>query len=125
MNSKDEKFVTIPFDVWENKYKVLEDENEKLKQQMEEKRIYIMLFGSRHFGDDHRASLGYIDVSIIGASKFEIEKNQLRSEIYNELLDIGTLSKDQAIELSKELDQKLEKLKAVPKFIKWLFKINL
>jgi hypothetical protein len=44
----DEKYISIPYDLWLSKYKLLEEENERLKQDIASSEIRVNIYASSY-----------------------------------------------------------------------------
>ncbi len=142
----EEKYVTIPFDVWESKYKGLEKESNRLlvelKELEERRRIDIRLISRQLPMLNTGTRIGYIDLSTdIGSFMLKIEdRERLRHAIESEFKKVDTfgviLTPKQADDLltknikttneyQRVTSELLKRLNKIPKFIKWLFKIKI
>jgi hypothetical protein len=144
----DEKYVSIPFSVWENKYKPMEEENQRLRDQFKEGTITIRIYlgGIRH-QKSYRGEIGYIDY-IVGAewppNKIEWnERNKLQGEVSNAInkaivntpgigyylskeLAEKTLTQMNAVRQNAEnaIEENRKRIAGIPKLIKWIFNIK-
>src|SRR5579863_2846628 len=144
----DEKYVCVPFLVWEGKYKPMEDENRRLRDQLKEGTITIRIYlgGIKHHLS-YIGEIGYIGY-VIGAewppNKIEWnERNKLEQHVAHAInrAIVDTLgieyyiSKELAertltemnnaaakVDLLRELNRR--NIAGIPRFIKWLFKIK-
>jgi hypothetical protein len=149
--NNDEKFISIEYETWKNKYLPLEEKVNYLKRQLkikeDENTINIKLYAHPvdrgHIGyREPIYHLGYLKIDNNGLARLEKEKfsfHRLLSDI-----SIGTkfMSEEEAkryIEETEKLNQagdKLlldialktkenqEKIAKIPKIIKWLFRIK-
>lgn len=83
--STEEKFVTIPFKVWEEKYKPMEAENHRLQSEIDNKQINVSLWvSSMHI--QGRKSIGFIYLKSDGGYGINIKApHDLRDSIEKEL----------------------------------------
>ena len=130
-----EKYVTIEYETWHNKYKPLEEENERLKQDLEESKIKVRIeTNSMRMGDYWRNEIGYVSFSVQKGRKVEIkdwvEVERLINHEFDEMARgyVKYLTHDQLKEYfaeEKKVSEKIEtQIKSIPKIIRWLFKIK-
>lgn len=142
----EEKFVTIPYDVWNSKYKPMESDLEEIKGELarekENKKIEITLryWSTWYKGYNHK-NIGSIDIDINGSYRINWNKNQIESSfsefIRNETIDGKNtfLFKRDATKHQEEMEKLLnkaeiiaynndEKVKKLSWFVRWLFGIK-
>lgn len=132
----DEKYISIPYDIWVNKYKILEEENLKLKDDIKNYRVNIRV-SINSLSSNETKDIGYINFNIdkgysvqikdfsallqaieeqcAGYNRFYIGKYEVEKQI----AIIDTHIK-KLIERKESIDKKLKQLPAI---IRWLFKI--
>lgn len=115
----DEKYVSIEFDVWQNKYVPMEDKIKQLKQEVEKRVIYVQIVRSRKWISDIEFVRGAAmskEVSDWGKQQELIDwiKEDSGIDEYNKSL--GFLSA-QVVKTNAKIDR-------IPKFVRWLFGIK-
>jgi hypothetical protein len=147
----EEKYVSIEFNTWNNRYKPMEEDNQRLRQQVKELtenniRVFIYLASDyRSMGPMSSRSVGYLEVktqfdgnifSWEDRKKMEVVVNDGVTEaIYNSHSKDWYIGREEAesridkmANLIKHYDKIVEANKqhiaGIPKFIKWLFKIK-
>lgn len=141
-NKPEEKFVTIQYDLWNSKYKPMEETNiqllETLKREREEKKaeIYLHYF---NYGHSTVRSIGYLDINtqfyhpswrckeyiteaiqnLLKDAEFPYYSTRKDAEeMYNKLLKEQEI-KTNLIKLNERMFSK------IPRIIRWLFKIKI
>lgn len=148
----DEKYISIEYETWKNKYLPLEETVEKLKKELEtekkNKTITINLGTASLFHSYRRHSYNYdFEDKVIGFL-YENGITEINEQVRISALlaisdSLGIMTEQQAKEWSdkiksqhlnvnKEVDKILimtqdnaEKYKKIPKFIRWMFNIKL
>ena len=145
-----EKYISIEYDLWNNKYLPMEEENKSLKQDLEKKTIYI----SAYFGETFYHRIGYADftndsykINISNQEDFinDVYRHLLQREKWGSGSPLGRhyelpafLSKSEAESIEYKLNSKKaeidrseqqlweekQKIEKIPFFIRWLFKIK-
>lgn len=128
----DEKYISIPFDKWENYYKKLEEINKKLEDKLTgEVRIvithnYIKEFGLQGIYGLINISTGktnLIDYQIQNVIEDYIRKlAKYKVHILTEEDFNSTIEKLKQINL--KIDEDKEIISKIPKLVKWIFKIK-
>lgn len=141
---KDEKYVSIEFDTWENTYKPMEEENIRLREQLKEHKIKVHIYLSGMPGGGDK-SIGYLDF-VTSNNENRVEWNQRdgmdrvikegvyeamtrcgserwyigRNEVDKKADDIKTLIKE--FQSISELNAR--RIAGIPPIIKWIFRIK-
>lgn len=137
----EEKFVTIPFKVWEEKYKPMEAENHRLQSEIENKQINVSLWvSSMHMSG--RKSIGFIYFNSMGGYSINIKaphdlRDSIEKELQRQCVDWYDryFSKEEAYQLYDRVhaaEKRWEEISAenakriagIPWIIKKLFKIK-
>lgn len=138
---QEEKYITIPYKVWVEKYQKLEEENKSLKL----KNIGVFLL-FRSIDTSAGANIGYIDIK---AGSFTIDnpnisyaiEKALKHSVINEIRSLPIFSKvittkEEACEINNNIKnmillyqdlykKNLQLYNKIPKIIRWLFKIKI
>lgn len=138
MNSQDEKYISIEYELWMNKYKPLEEENIDLRRRLKESTIKVrILLNSFRDNEITEGEIGYVSfevnkgwsVSIDNwkgiSTNIENKMNNLMqsSRYYRRFITHGEMVK--FIDEKKQVLAKIEeKINKIPKIIRWLFKIQ-
>lgn len=118
----DEKFISIEYDVWFNKYKPMEEKvarQEKLITELESKNIVkVLLIWKQHSRYEHQTELGTIDTIIQSTHPHftnfhkDVVKNSVEALLKHEF---GTEKNFVTTEQLREYMKKFDKLDAVEK----------
>lgn len=152
----EEKYISVEYDTWYNKYKPMEEKLARVERALEEEKRSKILrliahpaqysFYSR-FGNPQDIKIGTIEMSV-EKPRFKDETdwrykgfNLVKTMFEDALLDISHFGVPQLITIEKfaELikilrhneirmealkDENEKRIKGIPKFIKWMFKIK-
>jgi hypothetical protein len=90
-----EKYVSIDYDLWENHYKLLEERNKILTQQLEEeiekKKLTITLSLHRHYRDyKYQEQIGTINMDMAGSYEvlMDYDRERVFRNIQSDLLSV-------------------------------------
>ena len=137
----EEKFISIPYSVWEDKYKPMEAKLNKLLLEKTPKQIRVVLSDAttsyRRIYDGR--DLGYLEFKAFGGVELKVETQWIENylnDLYSDLAkrwkwftkeEIASIinSEEERYYRFKEIVDKNNKIKeGIPKFIKRLFKIK-
>lgn len=130
-----EKYISIEYDTWVNKYKPLEEENNHLKQRLQEASILININVNEIYSRASR-SIGYVLIEV-DKPKIVIEdyqwifiEDQIKRVVANRMSSF-TLTKEYAVEYVNRIeaaklymDEQVVKIKKIPSILRWLFSIK-
>lgn len=133
----DEKFISIEYETWVNKYLPMEEENESLKRKVEASEIQVnIVLKNAGYNYSYDRRIGFIDIEIKKGWNVKIDNF---SEVENKIRDLIQLYKPYSIVSAKEEISKYEELikeyeksfnrnvllvNKIPKIIRWLFRIK-
>jgi FtsZ-binding cell division protein ZapB len=134
--SRDEKFISIDYDTWVNKYQPLERENEELKRKVEDYQVKIeIVLGTHRYVNEYWTTVGYVEFDVkagwnVRMTDLDRIKDEIRQISYTTSKDVF-ISKERSDELEKQYnkiaDQQQEinnRIENLPSIIKWLFKLK-
>lgn len=124
MEAKD-KFILIPESDWENIYKVQDKIIDELKDQLSRKDVRIFMHRyTDHYFKPYFQQIGNIRVSIEGGYSLKDFNKQTFLNIVQESTGAMIIESKIAYERERINKENVEKIKKIPKFIRWLFNIN-
>lgn len=141
LDKGDEKYISIEYETWKNKYLPMEDENVLLRAKLEESKIKVTIYVNSMYGKDfgggYHDRIGYVTfrvdkgVSVDIDNWSEVESTVLRSlDVMSSTYarwftheDVRQLIKRKE-EYSALRKHQIEKINKLPRFWKWVFGIN-
>ena len=135
----DEKYISIPYDLWLSKYKKLEEENERLKSDIDNYKIKVRVSLQTVY-DGPARDIGYLQIDVDKGWKVELAPDVV-AMVYSELeskcgyynryykskseMDYAA---NKLVAYDKLIDEKIialdNKLKQLPRIVRWLFNIK-
>lgn len=138
----EEKYISIDYDLWLSKYKPLEHENMRLKDELEKSKIKIDIVLQTSY-NAYGKYLGHIDIRIDSPEHFRLNFHNsdeiLMDEVKKQINRIGGTHlfaskieveglirsiQESSKEYQKSFNEYISRKDNIPRFIKWLFKIK-
>lgn len=116
-----EKFVLIPESEWDSVYKKQQDIINDLKYELEHRDITIFIHRSYGFGHTGLDNIGLLSIDARGAYKIkDFNKDNFLRAVYFDLRIDLSKTKDE----EQRLIDASNKIKNIPKLIRWIFRIK-
>lgn len=134
-NPTDEKYISIEYEVWKNKYLPMEEENNRLIEEIKNNQVRIVIEqrGTRFW------DIGYTELTAEGWRLDHIDLHKLALRLEDSLLTSyahfrwikSFLNKEQAEAKEKQLTDLLREIRStekriqkIPGIVRWLFNIK-
>ncbi len=139
--SNDAKWITIPMETWERKYKPMEMENNDLKSRLANNKIHIRVQAEHTYMGSHPRLIGVVYLTVDKGWNVEINdwralKEQIQAAYQKSDSYAKVLTEEEAREIIRELRAQYERttkkmedyrsyVKSLPRIIRWILKIKL
>lgn len=138
----DEKYISIEYNIWESKYKPLEAENERLRNELEKSKVSVeIVLKSQYHALGY--PLGYVGVVVDAPELLTVKFPNIESILTKEIMartksisQFGTFLSKEELEFQvkrltdaqilnhESVDRYLATVKRIPKIVKWIFRIK-
>lgn len=116
-----EKYIMIPLNEWENNYKKQQEIINDLRYTIEHRAIEIKLHRSYGFGHVGYSNIAKLEITVSGGYKLiDVNREWFISAIQVDFNIDLTKSKEE----EKKLLEAADKIRKLPKIVKWLFRIK-